>query len=486
MPYSKPLIPDIGKLPPQAKELEEVVLGAIMLERGAMDAAMEVLTADCFYSEIHQLVFRAMMRLSQKSQPIDIFTVVDELKVSGHLETVGGAYFVTKLTNAIVSAANIESHCRIILQKYIGREMIRVGAEMIGSAYDESVDVFEVLDRSEQNLLDIGTRHLQSGVSEISTVLAKAVTRIEQWRHSGTAITGIPSGFPKLDRATRGWQNTDLIILAARPSVGKTAFSLALARHASQNPIRSVPVGIWSLEMEDVQLVLRMLSAESGIYMHAIQTGRLDEEQMRSLYKQGVEKLAKTDIYIDDSPGLTIMSLRAKARRMKKKHGLGLMIVDYLQLMNGDDDRNREREIAKISRGLKRLAKELKIPVIALSQLNRAIDSRTGTKRQPQLSDLRESGAIEQDADVVVFLWGPDEDEINNDASLSTRCYAKIAKARNGMLLTVDLEFRSEVQQFSEAPDGDSFPVIPRPQPPLPPGNFRPVNLPYKDKDDPF
>lgn len=470
-------------MPPQARELEEIVLGAILIERDAMDVASDILTSECFYSDNHQRIFRAMQRLSAKSQPIDIFTVVEELATTKELETVGGPYYVTKLTNSVVSGANVETHARIILQKFIGREMIRIGGDMINQAYDGGTDVFELLDQSEQNLLNIGTKHLQNGVATISTVLTKAVTRIEEWRRQDTAITGVPSGFPRLDRATRGWQPTDLIILAARPSVGKTALALKLAREAAKNAYRSVPVAIFSLEMEDVQLVLRMLSAESEIHLHAIQTGRLDDEQMKHLHKKGVSQLAALNIHIDDSAGLTIMGLRAKARRLKKKHNIGLLVVDYLQLMTGDDDRNREREIAKISRGLKRLAKELAIPIIALSQLNRAVDSRTGKKRVPQLSDLRESGAIEQDADVVIFLWGPEEEEIEADASLLTRRYAKIAKARNGMLLTVDLDFRNEVQVFSEATEQEARSAATPAG--FPPGNsWRPVKLPYKDDNE--
>lgn len=477
-----------GKVPPQARELEETVLGAIMLEKSAIDVAADILPADAFYLEAHQRIYRAMLCLAQKSQPIDILTVVEELKTRQELEMIGGPYFVTKLTNAVVSAANLETHARIILQKFVKREMIRIGGEMVAMGFDGSVDTFDSLDQAEEALMTVGTKHLQGGIITMAGVLAKTVARIEEWRRQDTTITGIPSGFAKLDRATRGWQPADLIILAARPSVGKTAFALELARAAARNTIRPVPVGIWSLEMEDIQLALRMLSAESGIYLHQIQTGRLDDEQMRNLHVRGIGPLSGLSVFIDDAPGLTIMQLRAKARRLKKKHNIGLLLVDYLQLMHGDDDRNREREIAKISRGLKRLAKELGIPVIALSQLNRAIDSRTGKKRTPQLSDLRESGAIEQDADVVIFLWGPEEEEIQQDASLLNRRYARIAKARNGMLLTVPLEFRTEVQQFEEAPEDEQLP--------LPGTNWKPVTAPSKPatnfyeprekEDDPF
>ncbi len=484
-----------GKMPPNAKDLEAQVLGTIMLEPGSIDRVTDVLSDESFYVPANQTIFRACLDLHLKGQPTDISMVVEKLQALEKLEEVGGPYYVTALTKSVTSSANIENHARIIAQKFLQRELIRIGGEIVSNAYEHSADAFDLLDEAEQQLLSIGQKHVQGVVKGIDSVLVKAVQKIEEWRKQDTHITGVPSGFEKMDRATRGWQDTDFIILAARPSVGKTSFALKLARNAAMNQVKPVPVALWSLEMEDVQLVLRMLAAETGMMLHRIQTGRLEDADMTRLFRDGIQTLAGTKIFIDDDPGLTIMKLRAKARRLKKKYGIGLILVDYLQLMSGDDNKgNREQEISKISRGLKLLAKELKIPVIALSQLSRDVEKRTGTKRQPQLSDLRESGSIEQDADVVVFLWGPDEDEIANDASLRNRRYTRIAKARNGMLLTIDFELNKDTQEWEEV-DKDLFtkPALPAPSP-----NLRPLKdvlneaprMPYadntKDEDLPF
>lgn len=467
-----------GKVPPQSKDLEEDILGIIMMEPHAIDRVVEYLTDETFYVDAHQRIFKAMLSLHQKGQPADARLVVEELKKNKELELVGGPYYVTKLTNRVKSSANIENYAKIIAQKFIQRELIRIGSEIVHDAYEDSADAFELLDTAEQQLLGIGQKHIQGDVKGIDQVLVKAIQKIEEWRLLDTHVTGVPSGYPQLDRATRGWQDTDLIILAARPSIGKTSIALALARNAATNTFKKVPVGIWSLEMEDVQLVLRMLAAESGIMLHRLQTGRLDNETMARLYRDGIQTLAGTKIFIDDAPGLTLFKLRAKARRMKKKYGIGLILVDYLQLMSGDDSRgNREQEISKISRGLKLLAKELKVPIIALSQLSRAVESRTGSKRTPQLSDLRESGAIEQDADMVIFLWGPEEEEIEQDASLRNRRYLRIAKARNGMLMTINFELNKDTQEWEELPAE---------------GYLKPIEqaireaprMPYADKDE--
>lgn len=484
-----------GKVPPNAKDLESQILGAIMLEAGSIDRVTDVLSDESFYVPANQTIFRICLDLHMKGQPTDISMVVEKLKAVEKLEEVGGPYYVTTLTKAVTSSANIENHARIIAQKFLQRELIRIGSEIVANAYEHSADAFDLLDEAEQQLLSIGQRHVQGVVKGIDTVLVKAIQKIEEWRKQDTHITGVPSGFEKMDRATRGWQDTDFIILAARPSVGKTSFALKLARNAAMNQVKPVPVAIWSLEMEDIQLALRMLAAETGMMLHRIQTGRLEDTDMTRLFRDGVQTLAGTKIFIDDDPGLTIMKLRAKARRLKKKYGIGLILVDYLQLMSGDDNKgNREQEVSKISRGLKLLAKELKIPVIALSQLSRAIDNRTGSKRQPQLSDLRESGSIEQDADVVVFLWGPEDDEIANDASLKNRRYTRIAKARNGMLLTIDFELNKDTQEWEEA-EKDLFT---KPAQPAPSSNLRPLKdvlnesprMPYadnsKDEDLPF
>jgi replicative DNA helicase len=484
-----------GKIPPQAKDLEEKVLGAILLVPDAIDRVLEFITDESFYVSAHQEIFRCMVSLHQKGQPTDIGIVVDELRRQEKLELVGGPYYVTQLTNKVVSAASIENHAKIIAQKFLGREMIRVGMEMVNEAYEDSTDVFEMLDQAEEQLMSLGSRHVTGDVKGIDSVIVKTLGRIEEWRKQDSHVTGVPSGYEQLDRATRGWQPSDLIILAARPSVGKTSFALRLARNAALNPEKPVPVAIWSLEMEDVQLGLRMLAAESGMMLHRIQTGRLENEDMTRLYRDGVQTLAGTKIFIDDQPGLNLLKLRAKARRLKKKFNIGLILVDYLQLMSGDDNRgNREQEISKISRGLKLLAKELGIPIIALSQLSRDVEKRNGPKRQPQLSDLRESGSIEQDADNVIFLWAPDEDEIANDASLKNRRYARIAKARNGMLLTIDFELNKDTQEWEEVDKEFSKPA----PSPAPGQNLRPLKdvlkesprMPFadnaKDEDLPF
>jgi replicative DNA helicase len=454
-----------GKVPPQAKDLEEMVLGAIMLDRNAIDIAALILTAESFYVESHQRIFRAAMTLNLANQAIDIATVCNQLRTTEELEYAGGPYYVTRLTNSVTSAVGTETHCRIIQQKFIQRELIRISGEIMQEAYEDSADAFELLDYAEEKLLSVGTTNLQGDVVSIENVVPKAMQRIETARMNDSAITGVPSGFPTLDHATRGWQ-PGLIILAARPSVGKSALALALADAATKNPYKVVPVAIWSLEMDAVQNVLRMLSSNSEIYLHRIQTGRLEDHQVKHLYDIAAQ-LAKRKIFFDDKPNLTILSLRAKARRLKKKYNIGLIIIDYLQLMSGSGEKgNREQEIARISRGLKLLSKELDIPVIALSQMSRAIESRTGSKRIPQLSDIRESGAIEQDADVVIMLWGPEEDEVKEDASKLKERYARIAKQRDGVLLTVNLEFRTEIQKLIEQnPD----------KPDLPAGSWIPV-----------
>src|SRR5215467_8339722 len=400
-----------GKVPPQAKDLEEAVLGAIMLEKNAFDAVIEILKPECFYVEAHQLIFKAMQSLANKSQPIDILTVAEELRTKEELEVVGGPYYVTRLTNAVVSSAHIEAHARIILQKFIQRELIRISGEIIGDAYEDSTDVFDLLDDAESKLFEITNNHLRKNFDTIDSVLVKTIQRIEDLRHKNEDVTGVPSGYSSLDRVTYGWQNTDLIILAARPSVGKTALALNLARNAALHASKPTPVAVFSLEMSAGQLVQRILAAESEIWLEKIARGKLEEHEMKQLYAKGIQRLAQAPIFIDDTAALNIFELRAKCRRLKNKHNIGLIIIDYLQLMSGASggkNTNREQEISQISRALKGLAKELQVPIIALSQLSRAVESRKEGEKIPQLSDLRESGAIEQDADMVMFLYRPE------------------------------------------------------------------------------
>ncbi|MBI5372596.1 MAG: replicative DNA helicase [Sphingobacteriales bacterium] len=467
-----------GKVPPQAKDLEEAVLGAIMLEKNAFDTIVEILKPECFYVEAHQRIFSAMQGLANKSQPIDILTVAEELRFREELDMVGGAYYVTKLTNAVVSAANIEAHSRIILQKFIQRELIRISGEIIGDAYEDSTDVFDLLDVAESKLFEITNNNLRKNFETIDSVLVNTIKRIEDLRHKNEDVTGVPSGFPSLDRVTYGWQSTDLIILAARPAVGKTAFALNLARNAVMHPSKQTAVALFSLEMSAGQLVQRILSAESEIWLEKISRGKMEEHEMKQLYAKGVQRLAQAPLFIDDTPALNIFELRAKCRRLKNKHNIGLIIIDYLQLMSGTGENrnsNREQEISNISRNLKALAKELSVPIIALSQLSRAVETRGAGKdgnKMPQLSDLRESGAIEQDADMVMFLYRPEYYDITtNELGENNRgeTHVRIAKHRNGSLETIKLRALLHIQKFTED-DGGGF------SPTGLTGNWKPVS----------
>lgn len=465
-----------GKVPPQAKELEEAVLGAVMLEKGAFDVVVEILKPGCFYVEAHQLIFSTMQSLANKSQPIDILTVAEELRTKEELDTVGGAYYLTRLTNAVVSSANIETHARIILQKFIQRELIRISGEIINDAFEDSTDVFDLLDDAESKLYEITNNNLRKNFETIDSVLVNTIKRIEDLRNKNEDLTGVTSGYPSLDRVTYGWQKTDLIILAARPAVGKTAFALNLARNAALLAGKPTPVAFFSLEMSASQLVQRILAAESEIWLEKISRGKMEEHEMKQLYARGVQRLSQAPLFIDDTPALNIFELRAKCRRLKNKHNIGLIIVDYLQLMSGTGDgrnSNREQEISNISRNLKALAKELSIPIIALSQLSRAVETRGAGKdgtKMPQLSDLRESGAIEQDADMVMFMYRPEYYDItSNEMGENNRgeTHLRIAKHRNGSLETIKLRALLNIQKFVE--DGGGMGVSGLPS------NWKPV-----------
>jgi replicative DNA helicase len=453
-----------GKVPPQARELEAAVLGAILLEKGAFDVASELLKAECFYDDRHQKIYAACIALQQKNEPIDILTVVEELRKRSEIELVGGPYYIAKLTNNVVSSANIESHARIVLQKFIQREMIRISGETISTAYEDSTDVFDLMDDAESKLFEITKNYLRRDVQELPSVLNDALNRIEYLRTKQDEVTGVPSGFKKLDAVTNGFQNTDLIIIAARPAVGKTAFVLNIARNAAMHAGKPVPVGFFSLEMSASQLVQRILSAQSGIHMEKLSRGRLEDFEVAQLHQKGVDPLMKAQIYIDDTAALNVFELRAKCRRMVSQKGVGIIIIDYLQLMSGTGEKNsnREQEISTISRNLKTLAKELNVPIIALSQLSRAVETRGANKegqKMPQLSDLRESGAIEQDADMVMFLYRPEYYGQNNNAmgeDIKDLTQVRIAKHRNGSLETIDLRAMLHIQKFVDYEAGDN------------------------------
>lgn len=442
-----------GKIPPQSVELERAVLGAILLEKDAFDTAAQILKYNFFYVDAHQEIFKSMVSLASKNMPIDSLTVAEELLSLGTLTKAGGSYGISKITSEVVSGANILSHASKVFEKYLKRELIRITGELNNLAYDDTEDAFELMDYAEREVGNIGLKNLDSGMISIEKVMFEAVNKIEDWRsrdHNG--VTGITSGFPAIDKATRGWQPGDLILIGARPSVGKTALALNIVRSAAGDETIKGAIAVWSLEMKAVYLALRMLSAESKTLLHHLQIGKIDDAQMADLLKNAVAVLSKLSIFFDESSHITLQSLSRKARRLKKSNNLKMIVVDYLQLMSSDDKGgNREQEISKISRGLKNLAQELEIPIIALSQLSRengakGIDWNMG----PGISSLRESGAIEQDADVIMMLWGPSDEDIKKDSSLIGKRKVRIAKQRNGMLITEELNFKNEIQLFEK------------------------------------
>jgi replicative DNA helicase len=450
-----------GKIPPQAPELEEAVLGAIMLEKDKLAEVLEIIQSeDCFYVDANQKIYASIRRLFDKGMPVDLLTVTEELRKSNELDIVGGAYYLTRLTMSIVSSAHVEAHARIVMEKFIQRELIRISGLVISDAYEDSTDVFDLLDKAESNLYEITDKHLRKNFKSLKEVLVKTVHEIEEAKNKKDDMTGVPSGYRPLDKLTSGWQKTDLIILAARPAVGKTAFCLNLALNAAMNSSKPFPVAFFSLEMGAGQLVKRLLAAVTEVSMDAITKGRMQEHEFIQM-TQRMNKLAAAPIFLDDQAALNIFELRAKARRLKQKHDIQLIIIDYLQLMQASIDKggNREQEISKISRDLKALAKELEIPIIALSQLNRSVESRKESK-VPQLSDLRESGAIEQDADMVMFLYRPEYYGINNDAMgnpMEGETHIHVAKHRNGSTDTVKVRFIKEYQKFVDIEDENGF-----------------------------
>lgn len=446
-----------SKIPPQARELEEAVLGALMLDKEAVSEVVDILRPESFYVDAHQLIFEAVLSLFSESQPVDILTVIEELKSKGKLEAAGGTFYITELTNRVASSANVEFHARIIAQKHIQRELIRISTEIIKDSYEDTTDVFELLDKAERNLFEVTDKNLQRHSEGISTLISKAITEIETKKNHKEAVSGVQTGFVELDRKTSGWQSTDLIIIAARPGMGKTALTLNLARNAAVDFKK--PVAFFSLEMSSVQLATRLISAETGLKANNLRKGKLEEYEWTQLTTK-ITSLTNAPIFIDDTPAINIFELRAKCRRLKVQHDIQLIIVDYLQLMSGTGDSkhgNREQEISNISRSLKSIAKELSVPVIALSQLSRAVETRSGVKR-PQLSDLRESGAIEQDADVVIFIYRPEYYDIDKDSEgNSTKGIAEliIAKQRNGPTGEVKVKFNEDHIQFSDLDELD-------------------------------
>lgn len=445
-----------GKVPPQAVDLEEAVLGALMLEQNALTTVIDILDASVFYKETHQVIYGAIHRLFAKSEPIDILTVTNELKSSGELELVGGAYFITQLTNRVASTANIEYHARIISQKFIQRELIRISSEIIKDAFEDTTDVFDLLDRAEKNLFAVSENNFRRDYDSMQSLVKDAISDIQAARDHEGNLRGIPSGFTDLDRITSGWQKSDLIILAARPGMGKTAFVLSMARNIAVD--FNIPVAVFSLEMSSIQLVTRLISSETQLSADKLKKGNLESYEWEQLNAK-IGKLVDAPLFIDDTPALTIFELRAKCRRLKAQHNIQMIIIDYIQLMSGGNDNkgNREQEISTISRSLKALAKELNVPIITLSQLNRSVETRGGSKR-PILSDLRESGAIEQDADMVSFIYRPEYYKIDHDEQgNSTQGMAEliIAKHRNGALADIKMQFVAKYAKFLDYEGSD-------------------------------
>jgi len=440
-----------GNTPPQAIALEESVLGALMLDQTALINAIETLHVEYFYKPEHQAVYRAIGKLFEQSQPVDMMTVVERLRLDGELEAAGGAYAVTKLTENVVSAAHIEYHIRVLSEKFIQREMIRISTETITEAYDETTDVVNLLDKTEQRLMDINDKNFRSDFHPVGDLVQAATAQIDEASNSEGGVAGIPSGFVDLDRLTAGFHPGTLIILAARPAMGKTAFALSIARNMAID--HKKPVAFFSLEMTGVELAMRLISGEAQIAGDKLKKGELQAFERKQLEVR-TQALNDAKLFIDDTPQLTIYELRAKCRRLKQHHDIQMVFIDYLQLMSAGSDAltrggNREQEISTISRQLKALSKELNIPVLAMSQLSRAVETRGGTK-EPMLSDLRESGAIEQDADIVMFIYRPEYYGIMEDNAGSTVGMADIilAKHRSGGVGRVRLRFQGKYARF--------------------------------------
>jgi replicative DNA helicase len=449
-------LPDFGKMPPQAVDLEEAVLGALMIETDAIGKVNDFLKPQSFYKASHQIIYNAIRALAAENKPIDMFTVQEQLLHDEALEEVGGAYYIASLTSNVASGAHLEFHSKIIAQKYLARELIRISSEIQTKAFDASQDVDDLMQEAEGKIFEVSQSNHKKDVLSIKDIMPLAFSRIVEASKEESNLTGVASSFFALDAVTSGWQRSDLIIIAARPSMGKTAFVLSMAK---QMAVNKIPVAFFSLEMSNIQLVNRLIVNASELPGEKIKSGKLNQEEFKQL-SAGIGKIENIPLYIDDTPSLSVLELRTKARRLVSEHGVKIIVIDYLQLMNatGMSYHNREGEVSLISRSLKGLAKELDIPIIALSQLNRNVESRAVKDdnkldaKKPQLSDLRESGAIEQDADIVCFIHRPDYYKITEDPnsgkSLVGVAQIVIAKHRNGATKDVDLYFVNDYAMF--------------------------------------
>jgi len=439
----------LDKLPPQNIEAEQSVLGAILLDNNALYTAFELITQDDFYKDSNKKIFIAMTELLEKSEPIDIITLTDHLRKKDDLDTIGGTQYLTSLVSMIPTSANVRFHSKIVREKSMVRGLLRSVTDIARNVYETEQDAEELIDYAEKTIFDLSERRISPSFSVLKDVIKDSFQMIEHLYDKKETVTGVPSGFKELDELTTGLQKSDLIIIGGRPSMGKTAFSLNIAQHVGVN--MKEPVAVFSLEMSKEQLAFRMLCSEAMVDSNNIRKGFIRKDDWHKL-TSAAGKLAESPIFIDDSSAISVLEMRAKARRLKVEHGLSLIIVDYLQLMRGRGNaERREQEISEISRSLKGLAKELRVPVIALSQLNRGVETRTGNKK-PTLADLRESGAIEQDADVIIFLY---RDEVYNKDSNDNKGKAEIiiAKQRNGPTGTIPLSFISQCTRFVDYSD---------------------------------
>ena len=441
-----------GRKPPQAIDIEEAVLGALLLEPEVVPDILDQLQADCFYKDVHKKIFEAITTLSSRNDPVDIFSVSDELSKRGELEEVGGMAYLSQLSTKIGAAAHVEYHTKVLLQKFLQRELISISYEVQKAAFDDSLPVDDLIDSAEEKVFTLAQRNVRNETKPILSVINRAVEQIEINQKREDGLSGVPSGYTGIDRVTFGWQPADLIILAARPSVGKTAFMLTMARNMVVD--HHIPVAFFSLEMPDTQLVTRIMVSETGLPSEKLRGAKKMTEGEWTQLHDGLNKLSRAPLWIDDTPSLSIYEFRSKARRLVNKQHVKLIIIDYLQLMTGPPELKgmREQEVAAISRSLKAIAKELNVPIIALSQLNRSVETRGGNKR-PQLSDLRESGAIEQDADIVMFIHRPEFLGVQDEGGFPGETDLIIAKHRNGEVRDVKMRFLSSEVKFVDYDD---------------------------------
>lgn len=490
-----PVQDEMGRLQPQAVDFEAAVLGAIMIEQDAYSFVSELLKPESFYDDRHKLIYEAIVALSLEQRPVDILTVTDQLTRSNKLEEAGGPFYLATLTENMASSAHIEYHAQIIAQKYLSRQLISFAAQVQRSAFDETIDVKDLMQETEGRLFEISQTNMQKDYVQINSVIEEAYEMLKKAAARPDGMSGLSSGYHQLDSMTSGWQNSDLVIIAARPAMGKTAFVLSMATNMAID--MEIPIALFSLEMSNVQLMNRVISNVCEIDSKKIKSGQLEPYEWQQLDSR-MNKMNNAPLYLDDTPSLSVFELRTKARRLYREHGIKMIIIDYLQLMNasGMGFGSRQEEVSTISRSLKGLAKELNIPIIALSQLNRDTEKREGLEgKKPQLSDLRESGAIEQDADMVCFIHRPEyykiyQDEKGND--LHGMAQLIIAKHRNGPVGDVLLRFKPEFTRFMNPEDDRMSPMGPAPRPsrmnskvsdggnaPLPPSDMPPMDNPF-------